>query len=80
MASLHVSFNAPLCECDSEEQTYGCRQNNPDMCGLNGIEGICAFSSEMGFVNALQKHGKSNITNYKVKNSVGRSNLYTFSA
>ena len=23
MASLHVSFNAPLCEFDSEEQTYG---------------------------------------------------------
>ena len=46
MASLHVSFNAPLCEFDSEEQTYGCRQNNPDICGSNDIEGICAFSSE----------------------------------
>lgn len=40
---LHISFNAELCEYDTENQTFGCRQNNPDICGKNGIEGVCAF-------------------------------------
>ena len=45
MKNLQVDFNAPLNELDSEIQTYGCRQNNPDICGSNGLEGICAFVS-----------------------------------
>lgn len=48
MEALCVAFNASLHEYDSEEQTYGCRQNNPDICDSNGIEGICAFASEDG--------------------------------
>lgn len=60
---LHFGFNAPLNEYDTENQTYGCRQNNPDICGLNGIEGICAFSSEDGICKRPSKHGKRNITN-----------------
>lgn len=36
-------FNAPLNRPDTETETYGCRQNNPDICGSNGMEGICAF-------------------------------------
>lgn len=43
---LHVKFDAPLHELDSEKQTYGCRQNNPDICGNNGIAGVCAFCSD----------------------------------
>lgn len=43
---LHISFNAELCELDTETQTYGCRQNNPDICGNNGIEDVCAFYSK----------------------------------
>lgn len=43
---LHVKFDAPLHELDSEKQTYGCRQNNPDICGNNGIVGVCAFCSD----------------------------------
>lgn len=46
MTTLKVPFSAPLNEGDSEEQTYGCRQNNPGICGANGIEGVCAFVSE----------------------------------
>lgn len=37
---LKIPFSAPLHESDSETQTFGCRQNNPDICGSNGIEGI----------------------------------------
>ena len=36
-------FNDPLNELDNEEQTYGCRANNPDICKNNGLEGVCAF-------------------------------------
>lgn len=45
---LKVPFNAPLTEFDTEEQTRGCRQNNPDICGNNGLPGICAFVCEDG--------------------------------
>ena len=45
---LRVPFNAPLNENDTESQTYGCRQNNPDICGNNSMAGICAFSREDG--------------------------------
>ena len=38
-----IPFNAPLHEQDTENQTYGCRQNNPDICSNNSLEGICAF-------------------------------------
>nr|WP_294668757.1 hypothetical protein [uncultured Blautia sp.] len=43
---LKVSFYAPLNESDTEEQTYGCRANNPDICANNSIDNICAFTSE----------------------------------
>ena len=43
---LRISFNAPLNELDTEDQTYGCRQNNPEICRHNGIQGICAFVSD----------------------------------
>ena len=42
---LKVPFNAPLNDCDTETQTYGCRANNPDICGNNGLHNICAFES-----------------------------------
>jgi len=43
---LHFSFNSPLQPGDTENQTFGCRQNNPYICGSNGIAGICAFATE----------------------------------
>ena len=45
---LRIPFNAPLNEQDTETQTYGCRQNNPDICRNNGLSGICAFVSKDG--------------------------------
>lgn len=43
---LRVPFGAALhCE-DTETQTYGCRANNPDICGNNGLLGVCAFTRE----------------------------------
>jgi hypothetical protein len=43
---LKVPFNAPLNDKDSETQTYGCRQNNSDICANNSIPGVCAFTSD----------------------------------
>ena len=43
---LKISFNAPLNKLDTESQTYGCRQNNPEICGNNGLPNICAFASD----------------------------------
>ena len=41
-----IGFHSPLNKEDTELQTYGCRQNNPDICKRNGIPGICAFASD----------------------------------
>lgn len=43
MKELMVPFNAPLREKDSENQTEGCRVNNPNICASNMIPGVCAF-------------------------------------
>lgn len=45
MKALHIKFDAPLNELDTEKQTYGCRANNPDICSNNSIPDICAFAS-----------------------------------
>ena len=44
--AIKIPFNAPLREGDTERQTFGCRANNPDICGSNGLMGICAFVNE----------------------------------
>lgn len=46
--AIKVPFNAPLNEMDTEQQTCGCRANNPDICANNSIAGVCAFSSADG--------------------------------
>ena len=45
---IKVAFNAPLNEKDTEIQTYGCRQNNPDICKHNGLSDVCAFTNADG--------------------------------
>lgn len=42
---LHIPFNAPLNSQDTELQTYGCQQNNPDICAYNSIPNVCVFTS-----------------------------------
>ena len=45
---LHVPFNAPLNAQDTETQTFGCRQSNPNICGNNMLPDMCAFCNEDG--------------------------------
>jgi len=40
---LNIPFNAPLNPQDTETQTYGCRANNPDICGNIEVPNICAI-------------------------------------
>jgi hypothetical protein len=44
--TLKVPFDAPLNELDSEVQTFGCRQKNPDICGNNSLPDVCAFATD----------------------------------
>jgi len=44
--SLIIPFDAPLNKEDTESQTYGCRQLNPDICKNCYINNICAFVSK----------------------------------
>lgn len=44
--SLKIPFDAKLNELDTEEQTYGCRANNPNICANCFLPDICAFCRE----------------------------------
>lgn len=43
-----IDFNAPLNKEDTENQTLGCRQKNPAICGNNMLPNVCAFVREDG--------------------------------
>lgn len=43
---LVVPFHDALRDGDSPSQTYGCRQNNPNICKYNGLSAVCAFVRE----------------------------------
>lgn len=65
--TLRVPFNAPLNEQDTETQTLGCRQNNPDICGNNGLSGVCASFVKMESVENHPELGRSSIRSSKAK-------------
>lgn len=46
-ADLKVGFHEPLNPEDTENQTKGCRANNPDIC-FNQLNPCCAFVREDG--------------------------------
>lgn len=64
---LSITFNSPLHSQDTELQTYGCRANNPNICGSNGLPNVCAFSSADCICKNHHELGKSNIKNLKAK-------------
>jgi len=45
MKNLQIPYDAPLNDLDTETETFGCRQNNPEICGNHSLNGICAFTS-----------------------------------
>ena len=42
----NVQHKNCITKYDTEYQTFGCKHSNPDICGNNGIENICAFASK----------------------------------
>lgn len=49
---LCIPLRGHLHKEDSDNQTFGCRHSNPDICGYCYLEGICAFNSP----NNICKH------------------------
>lgn len=45
---LRIPFNSPLNEVGTKLQTYGCRQNNPDIWGKNNHASDYSFVSKDG--------------------------------
>ena len=43
---LCIPLRSPLNEQDTPNQTFGCRQSNPDICGYCYLDNICAFTSD----------------------------------
>ena len=63
--NLHFAFNAPLNDKDTETQTYGCRANNPGICGNNGLPGVCAFVSDDGICHKPSRAWKKKYNELK---------------
>ena len=40
---IKIPFNDKLNKEDTEDQTYGCRANNPNICANCYVPNICAF-------------------------------------
>jgi len=40
-----IPLRAPLHKDDTQNQTFGCRANDPSICKNCYVEGICAFTS-----------------------------------
>lgn len=38
------TFHSPLHASDTEEQTYGCRHTNPDICSKYHMPKVCAYA------------------------------------
>ena len=43
---LKIDFSSHLNKLDTENQTYGCRANNPDICANAYLTNVCAFASQ----------------------------------
>ena len=69
-----IPFNAPLNEKDSETQTHGCRQNNPDICGFNGLVGVCAFVSNDGICRKPSRSWKKQYIKLKAASEYNEMN------
>ena len=58
---LKVPFDAPLNELDSEVQTFGCRQKNPDICGNNSLPAFALLLLTTVYAASRQERGSGNM-------------------
>ncbi len=65
---LRIPFNAKLNEIDTEEQTYGCRANNPDICANCYLPNICAFSRDDKICRKPTRAWKKQFQKLKMEN------------
>lgn len=52
MAGIKNDQKRPLVDGDTENQTFGCRHSNPNICAKNSMQGVCAFVSDENICNA----------------------------
>ena len=62
---LVIPFNAPINIEDTEIQTWGCRQSNPEICKYNSTPGVCAFVAENSICYKPSKAWKKQYTKLK---------------
>ena len=65
MSNRKISFNAPLNPYDTETQTFGCRANNPDICGNNGLYDVGAFVTDDGICHKPSRAWKKQFQKLK---------------
>lgn len=63
--NIRVSFKDKLHQFDTEEQTFGCRHSNPEICGSNHLPNVCAFTNNDGICRKPSKAWKKQY--YKLK-------------
>ena len=56
--SLKFSLKDKLNEGDTENQTFGCRANNPNICKNCYVENVCAFVREDNICKAPSSRWK----------------------
>lgn len=64
---LKYDFNDKLNKEDSETQTLGCRQKNPDICACNLVENVCAFARADGICKRPSRSWKKQYLKLKEK-------------
>jgi len=62
---IRIPFNEKLSKYDTEEQTYGCRANNPDICANCYVPNVCAFSREDHICKKPSRAWKKQFSNLK---------------
>lgn len=63
---VKIPFHAPLNPEDTENQTYGCRANNPDIC-LNCLTNVCALYNKDGICYKPSRKWKKQYYELKAK-------------
>ena len=69
--NLKISFNAKLNEEDTENQTYGCRANNPEICSNCFLTDICAFVRKDKICKKPSRAWKKQFQNLKKEKNNG---------
>jgi hypothetical protein len=69
-----MGVRAGLQSGDRVDQTFGCRQSNPQTCGKHSLAGICAFARADGMCFAPPRTWKATFARLGAQEEVARAN------